>query len=314
MKDYSKYDFEKFDKTKPHNLYIDADTIIYANAAVCSKDECTVTHKASGRKKVYANFDEFMDFLENDERGKRFKLDDFEVPVIGFAISNVKNKLERIFEDTKQWRDQAKIYVGGVGNYRKDMYEDYKGNRPPKPLLHRFCYDYVLRKYKDMVVVCNGFEAEDHCLADALADERGVVGYVDKDLENQSGFFYNYNHMEMGVFWINREQAFHNLCVQLMIGDRSTDNIKGIDFVSPELKKKYKVSTKSIGAGTAVKLLNGVEHNCTLMKERVIDVYQLSYGDKWKEALDFTGKLIFITKRRNEIFDVNVFLEGLSFD
>lgn len=312
MKDFTKYDFTKFNPDQKRNLYIDADTIIYANAAVCEKDECTVTHKASQREKTFANFPAFIDFLTNDERGKRFSIHEFDVPVIGHAIGNVNGKFERLLD--QPWIKDFKVYVGGVGNFRKDMYADYKGNRAPKPLLHKYCYDHVLRKFKSKVTVCNGVEAEDHCLADALADPLGVVGYVDKDLEGQAGFFFNYNHMEMGVFFINKEQAFYNLCTQLLIGDRSTDNIKGIDFVSPALKAKYKISTKSIGAGTAAKLLAGTEHCKKLMKARIAEIYMLSYGDDWKRYLDFTGKLVFITKVRNVFFNVDTFLEGIEYD
>lgn len=311
MRDYSHYDFDVFNPDVKHNLYIDADTIIYANAAVCEKDECTVTHKASGRKKTFANFPTFVDFLTNDEKGKNFKLEDFEVPVIGFAIGNVKKKLNALIE--LAWVEDYQIYVGGVGNYRKDMYDEYKANRGAKPLLHRFCYDYVLRTYAPKVTVCNGYEAEDHCLADARADKRGVIGYVDKDLEGQDGLFYNYNKPDLGVYYINKLNAFYNLCVQLMIGD-STDNIKGIKHITPQLKEKYKITTKSIGKATAAKLLAGTEHDIQLMKERIVDVYKLSYHGEWKGFLDFTGKLVYITPKRYQIFDVDKFLEGVNYD
>lgn len=312
MKDFTKYDFGRFNPKEKYKLYIDADTVIYANAAVVSRDVCVVTHKASNREKSFENFEAFMNFLATDERGSKFTIDDFDVPVIGFALSNIRKKFDAIL--SKPWVSDYKIYVGGVGNFRKDMYEAYKGNRPPKPLLFPFCYNYVIGKYAGKVEMCHGVEAEDHCLADALADPKGVVAYVDKDLEGQSTLFYNYNNMEMGVFFITKEQAFYNLCTQLLIGDRSTDNIKGIDFVSPSLKAKYKISTKSIGAGTAAKLLDDVAHDKQLMKQRIIDIYELSYGADWRHYLDFTGKLVFITKVRNEFFDVSKFLKGVEVD
>ena len=78
-------------------------------------------------------------------------------------------------------------------------------------------------------------------------------------------------------------------------GDRQTDNIRGIDFVSKDLKEKYKISTKSVGEGTAIKLLEDVKHNKLLMKERVVGIYKLSYGDQWKDYLQFTGSLVFTT-------------------
>lgn len=312
MKDFTKYDFTKFNPKIPHDLYVDADTIIYANAAACERDECVVTHIKSGRKKSFTNFAAFVDFLTNDERGKNFTIDDFDVPVIGFALSNIRKKFERL--QALPWVRNTYVYVGGVGNYRKDMYPEYKANRPAKPLLFPYCYNYVIGKFAGKIKICDGMEAEDYCLADALANPNGVVGYVDKDLENQSTFFINYNNLEQGVFWITPEQAFYNLCIQLMIGDRSTDNIRGIDFVSPDLKARFKVSTKSIGAGTAAKLLEDVKEDIPAMKQRVAEVYKLSYLGEWKKFLDFTGKLIFITKERDVLFDADRFLEGVQTD
>lgn len=310
MRDFSHYDFNRFDPNGKYNLYVDADTIIYANAAVCEKDECTVTHKASGRKKTFANFPAFWDFLTNDEKGKNFGIDDFEVPVIGFAIGNIKKKFNEIL--SKPWVQDYQIYVGGVGNYRKDLYEDYKGNRGDKPLLFPYCYEYVLRKYGNKVERCHGYEAEDHCLADARKDPKGVIAYVDKDLEGQSGLFFNYNKQELGVYYIDELNAFYNLCVQLFMGD-STDNILGINFITPQLKERFGIKTKSIGKATAAKLLEGTTHDIQLMKERVAEVYQLSYHGEWKGHLDFTGKLVYITPKRYQVFEVQKFLAGTKY-
>lgn len=303
-RDYSCYDFDKFDYNKKYNLYVDMDTCIFSAAASCAKQPCQVTHKKTGRTKTFENFDAFQKFLDHDDKGKNFTINDFEVPILYFAYGNINAKVDAILD--REWIDKVSYYVGGVDNFRKQLDENYKGNRAAKPLLHKYCYSYAVKKYKP--IICHGYEAEDHCLADALADENGVISCVDKDLFNQSAFFLNYGYLDMGVFWISPEQAFYNLCIQLMIGDRGTDNIKGIDFVSPELKEKYKVSTKSIGEGTAKKLLEDVKESIPEMKNRLVDVYKLSYGDGWKEALDFTGKLIYITPKRNKIFDVNEFL------
>ena len=46
------------------------------------------------------------------------------------------------------------------------------------------------------------------------------------------------------------------------------------------------------------------------MKKRVIEVYKLTYGDTWKDALTLTGKLIYITKERGKVFDLELFCRG----
>ena len=133
---------------------------------------------------------------------------------------------------------------------------------------------------------------------------------ADKDLTTQSGLFFNYQKMEKGVFFISKTQAFYNLCCQLLHGD-STDHIFGITHITEELKQKYGIKTKSIGAKTAEKLLEDVKHNKLLMKERVVDIYKLSYGDDWKEKLQFTGSLVFISKIKDEYFDIDKFMKGV---
>ena len=84
-RDFSKYDFTKFDPKQKYNLYIDSDTIAYACAAACSKEPCIVTHKASGRKKTFDNFDAFDNFLLNDEKGRPY------VNILNNKIQNIED-------------------------------------------------------------------------------------------------------------------------------------------------------------------------------------------------------------------------------
>ena len=307
------YNFDVFDPNKKYHLHLDTDTLIMACAVVIDNDPCTVKHHRSGRKKTFESFSAFIDFLENDEKGKNFKLQDFDVPCIGFAFSNFNSKLNAVLDH--KWIGDYTLYVGGQNNFRKEIYPEYKATRRKSPPMRKLVHDYVCWKYKERVVQAHGAEAEDFCLAAALLDvTNNVVGMVDKDLTTQSGLFFNYQNMEKGVFFINKTQAFYNLCCQLLHGDRQTDNIRGIDFVSKELKEKYKISTKSIGEGTAIKLLDDVKHDKLLMKERLVDIYKLSYGDLWKDHLQFTGSLVFISKIKGEYFVVDKFLKGVTND
>lgn len=310
MKELGDYNFNKFDYSKKYHLHIDFDTPIFACAATVSKEPCIATLKKTGRSRKFENFDSFINFLDTHEIGMKYKLQDFNVPVIGFAIYNLNNQLKEIVN--QEWVGKYTLYVGGKTNFRKDLYPEYKGNRAKSPAMRKVLSDYVVNKYKGVIKVSDNEEAEDECLSEVLKDvENNVCGYCDKDLTTQSAFFFNYQNMERGVFFINKEQAFFNLCCQLLHGDRSTDNIKGIDFVSKALKEKYGVKTKSIGSGTAEKLLKDVEHDKSLMKERIADIYQLSYGSEWKDKLQFTGSLVFISKKSKEYFDVEKFIEGV---
>ena len=303
--------YQKIDTNgKRYHLHIDADTLLFSCAVVIDKEPCTVKHLKSGRSKTFDTFTDFIDFLTNDEKGKNFTVKDFDVKTLGFAFSNFNSSLKKVLD--QQWIKDYTLYLGGSTNFRKELYPEYKGKRKKSPAMRKFLFDYVVWKYGDKVNVSVDAEAEDFCLAEAFADPSGLVVFVDKDLTTQSGLFYNYQKPEDGVFFITKEQAFYNLCCQLLHGDRSTDNIKGIDFVSPELKEKYKVSTKSVGEGTARNLLEDVDGDIDKLRERVIDVYKLSYKDKWKEALQFTGSLVYISPRKGEYFNVDTFTGGLN--
>ena len=303
------YDFSMFDPNKKYHLHIDADTLLFSRAVVIDNDPCTVKHYKSGRKKTFDSFSDFIHFLENDEKGKKFTVKDFDVPVIGFAFSNFNDSLKRVVD--QNWIEDYTIYLGGATNFRKDLYPQYKANRKKSPAMRKFLFDYVCWKYKEKVKVSVNEEAEDFCLAQAMNDPIGCIGFVDKDLTTQSGLFFNYQKMDKGVFFINKTQAFYNLCCQLLHGD-STDHIFGITHITKELKQKYDIKTKSIGEKTAEKLLEDVKHCKLLMKERLIDVYKLSYGDEWRDKLQFIGSLVFISKVNGEYFDINKFTKGVS--
>lgn len=310
MKSFEDYDFDSFDYSKKYHLHIDFDTPIFANAAASSKDVCVVTLKKTGKKKVFDNFDEFYKTFE-DKYSKKYHLWDFDIPLIAFSITGVNNQLNEMISHS--WVGDYTLYIGGASNFRKDLYLEYKGNRQKSPAMRKVLVDYVLHKYKDKVKQAENEEAEDCCLSEVLKDvDHSVVGYCDKDLTTQSAFFFNYKNQDKGVFFINEEQAFYNLCCQILHGDRATDNIRGIDFVSEGVKSKYGIKSKSIGEATAEKILSDVQHDKQLMKERVIDVYKLSYGDQWKEKLQFTGSLVFISKRPREYFDVDKFTKGVQ--
>lgn len=307
------YDFTKFDPNKKYHLHLDTDTILFACAVVVDNDPCTVKHNRSGRKKTFDSFSAFIDFLDKDEKGKEFTVKDFDVPCIGYAFSNFNNKLKEVVN--QKWVSDYTLHLSGDGNFRKDIYPEYKANRKKSPAMRKFLHDYVCWKYKDRVVLSHGAEAEDFCLAATLKDkENSVIGACDKDVTTQSCLFFNYQKMEKGVFFINKTQAFYNLCCQLLHGDRACDNIMGITKVTPELKKKYNLKTSSIGEKTAERLLDDVKDCKLKMKKRIVDIYQLTYNSKWGEELQFTGSLVFISKEPNKYFDINIFLRGIECD
>lgn len=71
-------------------------------------------------RKEFENFNSFDDFLLNDPKGKNFEVNDFVVPTIGFALSNVKSKVDSIVGF--DWVNDYRLYIQGKDNFRYDVY------------------------------------------------------------------------------------------------------------------------------------------------------------------------------------------------
>lgn len=129
------------------------------------------------------------------------------------------------------------VAVKGRGNFRKDLYPDYKKNRKPQPEEMKealnYGHSYMVEKYN--AVQADGMEADD--LVSIWAHEarhRGeqytVVG-IDKDLLQIPGNHYNFNRKEFVD--VDDDTANLNLMLQCLTGD-NTDNIPGIKGVGPK--------------------------------------------------------------------------------
>lgn len=312
-------------KDNSHTALIDFDTIVYASAAAIQKNPINVKHTASGRVKQYDNITAFRDWLKLKEKWKEEEFTWEVEPVladpVSHAIQIIKNKVESI--ESQSWCSDIKIFVGGKGNFRKDIYDNYKGNRGPKPLAFQDCYNYVLKRWKDCVVVCDGYEAEDHAAVEGYnaylkcRDSRDkqaggkVICHVDKDVDMIPGFHFNYSKPEQGVWWQDNVSGYKCFATQMLIGDRSTDNIRGVEVVVPEVKELFGVTTKSIGEASAKKILKDLNTEKDLLA-RLVEVYKLTYGDDWKAQMDFTGKLVWITREYKQPFDIDKELERLE--
>lgn len=297
---------------KKYDAHCDADTLLFKCVVVQEKEPCIATHKKSGRSKEFDSFTNFHSWLDENPK---WNMADFHVNSVAFAIHNLKKSLETL--NNLPFANSVTYYVGGSTNFRRDLYSEYKANRGDKPKLFPYVYDYMIRR-KDVVVSLNE-EAEDAAACNAFLgtslsnphDSSTVLCYIDKDLDMIGGWRYNYNKPELGVFWQDELDAFRCLCEQLLKGDRACDNIKGIDFITDELTKAYKFrKAKSIGDTTAKKLLDDCSTKQELI-DRICHIYQLSYGDdNWKQELDFTGKLVYISKYKGVYFDVDKFIKG----
>lgn len=138
------------------------------------------------------------------------------------------------------------VAVKGRGNYRKDLFPEYKAQRKPleedmKAALN-YGHNYMVEKWS--AVQADGMEADDLVSIWAYeareAEEQYVICGIDKDLRQIPGNHYNFGKKEHD--FIDDDTANLNLMLQCLTGD-STDNIPGI---------------KGIGPKKAATILNGV--------------------------------------------------------
>lgn len=296
---------------------VDFDTPIYSAACIIQESPLVVEHKLSKRKKEFKNKTEWKEFLASD-KGKGYSDDDFIIvqePRLKAEISHALHIIKGIVEKLQhlEFVSDVQLFVGGQGNYRKEVYPAYKGTRPPKPLAFQQCYDYVLSKYKDIVTVCDGEEAEDRVsiLAEAsyqkakrLRDKEAmdcIVFGVDKDLNQVSGWRYNYNKPELGVWWVSDVEGWRSFCLQCFKGD-ATDDIPGLKLLPEKVKTKYGITTRGVGDATSEKLLEGT-NTIKEMTQRVVDVWRESYPDDWQKQLNMNAILLRLRKYDGEMFD-----------
>lgn len=157
------------------------------------------------------------------------------------------------------------IYLSGKGNYRKDLYPDYKANRvAAKPSTFNSVMEYT--KTLPNVVVCDGYEADDGI--SMAAHRRGFKNVLivssDKDFKQFPVEIYSTYSWSRET--ISKKDAVKNFWVQVLMGD-SVDNIKGCKGIGVKKARKLLATCKKPSDHEAV----------------VIQTYQEVYGEDYLE-------------------------------
>jgi 5'-3' exonuclease len=180
----------------------------------------------------------------------------------------------------------GKIAIKGIGNFRKDIYPPYKGNRK-KELTEQekeffaYAYDYLETTWKS--VPAHDMEADD-LLAMWNTKEPGIVVSIDKDLLQVPGLHFNTRKKE--YTHISEEEASLILHTQVLMGD-SVDNITGL---------------KGIGKVKAA----GVMENIPMARhlETVKKFWQKSFGRGWEDDLQLNMDLIYLRRTADDRYDI----------
>jgi hypothetical protein len=241
---------------------------------------------------------------------------DWAMGLIDFRVGAIKRVCEA---------KTYKLWVGGEGNFRYDAAHilPYKGERKEKPLLFRELKAAFMEKYKNRVcIAADSKEVDDEISIKGWASynhfvrtgkHKYVLGYIDKDIKQVPCPAFNYDKPELGITTPTIQECCHHFCLQLLKGDRSTDNIPGL---------------AGVGDKTALKLLEG-RNTPKEMYEAVVSTYKDYYGldafpftshrgvestRTWLDMLDENARLLYMLRKPGEVYKIQDTFKRLGVD
>lgn len=149
-----------------------------------------------------------------------------------FVLARIDEHLNMVFNNLNS-RNHI-MYIGGEGNYRHDFVDDYKANRPPRPLLYAEIRQHLIDHWDALPV--HGMEADDAIGIEMTFNPDAVICTIDKDLDMIPGWHYNLNKYES--YYVTEEEANLNFYCQLLTGD-ATDNIRGLYGIGRKKAEKH---------------------------------------------------------------------------
>lgn len=319
---------------KQYTAVLDVDTLIIHAALAGQETSIIVKHKETGWSKTFKNQTEFFGHYLKREGGwlgdlnksregtgkAQVSADDFEITQIvnkiadtynneGEAITaesvvkgRFKSKIEAI--TSQDWCKDFKICFGTGKNFRYDIAQTqpYKEERPQKPLLYEVVRDYMLRKYKDKMLIVDGVETDEIVTQEVWKawiksgrdfDKLDAVGvWIDKDLGQFPQYQYNFDKPDLGLIKIEPLEALKNLAVQCLKGD-TIDSVPGLPELPLEMFKKYGIR-KPGKPGLGEKTARGLVDPCKTPKEvfeRVVEAYKGYYGEVRMQFVSFRGEI-----------------------
>jgi 5'-3' exonuclease len=144
------------------------------------------------------------------------------------ALARADQLIKDILEATVA--DTYKVYLTGSSNFRRELTDTYKANRPDsRPKHWQAVREFLVTHHK--ATICEGCEADDMMGADQDKHKMSTtICSIDKDLYQIPGRHYNFVKKEHRV--VTAEEGTRHLYLQSLIGDRS-DNIIGVQGIGP---------------------------------------------------------------------------------
>lgn len=189
----------------------------------------------------------------------------------------IYEKVESIIEEVGA--DDATVYLTGAGNFRLELYPEYKSHRPEKPVLYLQLKDYMVNHMDFHVELVEGMEADDALGINQSTDT--IICSYDKDLRMIPGKHYDFR--KQVFFEVHPVTAMRTFYCQVLTGD-STDNIPGLHRVGP---------------ATALKVLEGATTE-EEMWDRVLTAYAAQ--DIGEEEAIRNAQLIWIMRKEGTVW------------
>ncbi len=181
---------------------------------------------------------------------------------------------------------KGKIAIKGKGNFRKDIYKEYKGHRKKEMTEQEeefFDYTYEYLKTSWGAVPADNMEADD-LLAIWHTAEPGIIVSIDKDLLQVPGLHYNTRKKEYEN--MSEEESSLLLHTQVLMGD-SVDNIKGL------------VGVGKVKAAGVMKNVPMSKHLST-----VKSFWQKTFGRGWEDNLQLNMDLVYLKRSMDDRYDI----------
>lgn len=167
----------------------------------------------------------------------------FKAAVVASNHSEIRKNIKEVIKEIERecFMGDLRLAVKGRGNFRYDVYKDYKSNRKPldEDVRERINYGHKHLREKYGAITADGMEADDlvsiwswECLN---SETPFILAHIDKDLNQIPGPHYNYNKKEH--YTVQPEEGYRFLCKQWVMGD-STDGIPGIHGMGPKKTDK----------------------------------------------------------------------------
>lgn len=129
------------------------------------------------------------------------------------------------------------LFVTGKGNFRKEVFTDYKGNRKDvsKPVHFQAIMSSLVDNW--CAVVSEGEEADDLIgIASTSLGDKCLIITIDKDFDQLPGWHYNPD--KNLCYYVTPEQGIKFFYKQILTGDK-VDNIIGLYGVGEKKAEKY---------------------------------------------------------------------------